>query len=53
MHFAGWILMVFGLAGAAGLLFDSLREGFEEDRIGGMIVGFLICGVGASLVFIL
>lgn len=52
MHAAGWILIVLGCLGAGGLVLDLVREGVEEDRLGGVAMGLLVMVVGAVLVWL-
>ena len=42
MHAAGWILIVLGCLGAGGLALDLVRQGMEEDRVGGLVMGLLV-----------
>ena len=53
MHFAGWVLLVLGVLGTGGLILDLFREGFEEDRVGGIGVGVLVSGVGLLILVLL
>jgi hypothetical protein len=50
VHVAGWILIVLGGLGTAGLVWDVVRRGIEEDRLGGIGMGLLVMAAGAALV---
>jgi hypothetical protein len=47
---AGCVLIALGALGSGGLLVDAIRQGVEEDRMGGIVVGLLIAAMGATIV---
>jgi hypothetical protein len=52
VHVAGWILIALGCLGAGGLVVDLVREGVEEDRLGGIGMGLVVVVVGVLLVWL-
>ena len=52
MHAAGWILIVLGCLGAGGLTLDLARDGFQEDRVGGLVMGLLVVAAGTAIVWL-
>ena len=52
MHAAGWILIVLGCLGAGGLALDLVRQGMEEDRVGGLVMGLLVAAAGIAIVWL-
>ena len=52
MHAAGWILIVLGCLGAGGLTLDLARDGFQENRVGGLVMGLLVAAAGTAIVWL-